>query len=51
MSKINSLNKCCRLTLDNLAEGSYSSMILFTSTREKLGVLMGTIKDAQRSDA
>jgi hypothetical protein len=50
MSRINSLNEC-RLTLENLAESSQKSMILLKSTMEKLGVLMATIKDAQRIDA
>jgi len=50
MSKINSLNEC-RLTLENLAESSSHSLILLTSTMEKLGVLMATIKDARRIDA
>lgn len=50
MSKINSLNEC-RVALEKLAESSHTSQILLTSTIEKLGVLMATIKDARRIDA
>lgn len=48
MAKNNNWNQC-RQNLEDLAESSHDSMVLLTSTLEKLGVLMATLKNYQNS--